>query len=351
MSGANGSVSIPKDALEAFAAALLRAGGFAEEHARRSAELLVWANLRGAESHGVLRIPRYIEMVEQGIVNGDAQPRIAQRFGAVTVIEGDRVPGASGMYAAAETAISLAADHGIGLCSIVRTSHAGAVGYFAEQVARAGMIGIAMSASKPLMIYHGARVEGVSTNPLAIGVPRRDAGRPLLLDMSTAAVALGKIMAAKDAGRAIPPGWGVDVEGAETTDPAKVKAVLPMAGAKGSGLSLMIEVVVSILAGNPIIATALGEKRDAGFNGSVIALDPRTLGAGKRFEDDVERLASAIVALPPAQGVDAVRLPGERGYHLADERLACGIPIAAGTATRLAEEARRWDVALPSALA
>ncbi|ASY66833.1 Malate dehydrogenase (plasmid) [Sinorhizobium sojae CCBAU 05684] len=338
---------IAKETLEAFSASLLEAGGFKRDYARQSAELLVWANLRGADSHGVLRIPRYIEMTELGIVNGDARPELSREFGAVAVIEGDRVPGATGMSMAADKAVALAETFGIGLCSIVRTSHCGAIGYFTEKVAKAGMIGIAMSASKPLMVYHGSRSEGVSTNPLSIAAPGKDANHPIVLDMSTAAVALGKVMAAKDAGRSIPADWGVDADGVATTDPAKVKAVLPMAGPKGSGLSLMIEVLVSVLAGNPLISAALTENRDAGFNGLVIALSPQAFGLKGRFEAEVDQLARAIRSLPPAAGSDHVLLPGERGLLLAERRLQEGIPIAAGTKSRLAEEAFRRGVAVP----
>ncbi|PCK86875.1 dehydrogenase [Rhizobium sophoriradicis] len=338
---------ILREALEAFAAALLQAGGFRADYARQSAEHLVWANLRGADSHGVLRIPRYIEMVELGIVKGDAQPTLSREFAAVAVLDGDLVPGASGMAMATDKAVELAGKFGIGLCSVMRTSHAGAVGYFAERIARAGLVGIVMSASKPLMVYHGARGEGVSTNPLAIGVPGNDPERPIVLDMSTAAVALGKVMAAKDAGQPIPPDWGVDVNGVPTTDPSQVKAVLPMAGPKGSGLSLMIEVLVSVLGGNPLISVALTEKRDAGFNGLAVALHPEAFGFEHGVGAEVGRLAVAIKGLPPAEGVDAVRLPGERGFELAVQRMSNGIPIAAGTARRLAEEAVRRGVSVP----
>ncbi|TCN32628.1 Ldh family oxidoreductase [Sinorhizobium americanum] len=341
---------IAKDTLEAFSASLLEAGGFRGDYARQTAGLLVWANLRGADSHGVLRIPRYIEMAELGIVKGDAKPELSREFGAVAMIDGDHVPGAAGMSMAADKAAALAEKFGVGLCSIIRTSHAGAVGYFTERVARAGKVGIAMTASKPLMIYHGSRVEGVSTNPISIAAPGRNPTRPIVLDMSTAAVALGKVMAAKDAGKSIPPDWGVDAAGIATTDPAKLKAVLPIAGPKGSGLSLMIEILVSLLGGNPLISAALTDNRDSGFNGLVIALDPKAFGVGEDFEEEVDRLARAIKALPPVEGTDDVLLPGERGFLLAEKRLQEGIPLAGGTIDRLAAEAAKQGIAIPTEL-
>ena len=109
------------------------------------------------------------------------------------------------------------------------------IGYFALQVAEAGLAGLVMSASGPMMIYPGTRVAAVSSNPIAFAIPRKN-GRPYLLDFSTGVVANGKIMAAADRGEKIPIGWGVDKDGHDTTDPKAVENVLPMAGAKGAGL-------------------------------------------------------------------------------------------------------------------
>lgn len=336
--------------LEAYAAALLAAGGFAPGHAAETARMLVWANLRGVDSHGVLRIPRYVEMVELGLVNPAAEIRQVAGRGAVVVLDADRAPGAVAMNAAAARAMAAARDHGVGWCVARRITHAGAIGIYAEAIAAAGFVALVMTASKPLMLYHGARVEGVSTNPMAIAAPTAEAGHPLIFDMSTAAVAAGKITAAKDAGRPIPPGWAVDAEGRETTDPAAVKAVLPMAGPKGSGLSLMIEVLASVLIGNPLITVALRDGSEPGGNGIVIALDPAAFGAAETFPAGVSDLAAAIKALPAAVGSDAVLLPGERGDAERQRRLAAGIPVAGGTASRLAALARKLGVTVPAEL-
>ncbi|MEH2522520.1 MULTISPECIES: Ldh family oxidoreductase [unclassified Bradyrhizobium] len=341
---------VDSDTLRAFAADLLQAGGFAPDHAAQTADLLVWANLRGADSHGVLRIPRYVEMVELGIVNPRAEPQFVTDLGVVAVLDADRAPGAVGMMLAAEKAIALASRSGIGWCSAKNITHAGAIGYYADKVAQAGMIGIVMTASKPLMIYFGSRAEGVSTNPIAIAAPTGSPGRPVLLDMSTAAVALGKIMAAKDAGKAIPPGWGVDENGADTTDPKAVKAVLPMAGPKGSGLSLMIEILSSVLVANPIISASLNGGADAGLNGLVMAIDPGAFGSREGFTRAVDQLCQAIKGLPPASEAEQVLLPGERGLAELEKRTREGIPVAAGTLSRLVALAAKQSVQVPGSL-
>lgn len=326
---------VQREQLLQVATALLTAGGFSAEQASQTAALLVWANLRGVESHGVLRIPRYVEMCKQGLINAAAAPRIVAGKGAIRVIDADRAPGAQAMTLAATTAADLAQAHGIGWCAVRAITHAGAIGYYAEQVAIRGLVAIVMTASKPLMAYFGARGEAVSTNPIAIAAPTADPGIPLILDMSTSAVALGKLMAAKDSGETIPPGWAVDKDGVETTDPAMAKALLPMAGPKGSGLSLMIEVLASVMVGHPLIAPALKSGGDPGGNGLVAALDPTAFGTSVSLGDAVQELCDVIKGLPPAAGNDVVLLPGERSHNTMVARLQGGIPIAAGTLKRL----------------
>lgn len=341
--------TISKDDLTGFARDLLRAGGYGVHGARQTADMLVWANLRGTESHGVLRIPRYLEMVAEGTIRPDAVPTIIHEKGPIAVIDGGRAPGAVSMNSALAKSADLARRHGLGWCAVRNLTHAGAIGYFGAQLARQGLICIAMSASKPLMTYFGARGEALSTNPLCIAVPNLPGPTPIILDMSTAAVALGKIMEAKDAGTSIPLGWAVDKEGAPTKDPRQVAAVLPMAGAKGSGLSLMIEILASVLIGNPVIAPALAGESSGGMNGIVIAVDPMAFGAGTGFASGVQALAAAIHALRPAPGTASVLLPGERGAQTADERDQVGILIKPGTHRRLTETARKLKIPLPQA--
>ena len=349
MTGASDTVAIGATTLRHFATDLLRAGGFAADQAEQTAAMLVWANLRGIDSHGVLRIPRYVEMVGLGLINPAAEPRQVSGKGAVAVIDAERAPGAVAMNIAARTAGALADTHGIGWCAVRSISHAGAIGYYVHRVAQAGRVAIAMTASKPLMIYHGSKTEGVSTNPIAIAAPTSNPDRPLLLDMSTASVALGKIMAARDAGQPIPAGWAVDENGENTTDPRKVKAVLPMAGPKGSGLALMIEVLASVLVANPLIAVALTSGGDPGGNGLVAALDPSAFG--DQFLFDVDRLRGAIKNLPPAAGMESVYLPGERGFEEMERRSRAGIPLVRGTLSRLLALATKLNVAVPEGVA
>lgn len=342
--------TIQASELKGFAARLLTAGGFTEADASQTADQLVWANLRGSDSHGVLRIPRYIEMVELDLIVSGGAITTVSAYGALAVLDGGKCPGAVGMNAAVDRAEQIARELGIGWCAVRAISHAGAIGYFTTALAERGLIGLAMTASRPLMSYFGAKGEALSTNPLSIAAPVAG-GAPIVLDMSTASVALGKIMAAKDAGRPIPPGWAIDEAGAETTDPHRVATLLPMAGAKGSGLSLMIEVLTSVLAGNAVIGPVLLGRKMGGFNGLVIAANPDAFGPRDAFDAGMEDLRTAIHGLEPAEGVETVFLPGERGDAASRKRSREGIPIVEGTAKRLAELAAKLGVEVPQALA
>ena len=341
-------VRLRTDDLLRYATALLRAGGFSEVHARRSADVLVWANLRGVDSHGVLRIPRYVEMVESGLIDPNAEPTVTRREGAVSLLEARRAPGATAMVAAMEEAIDRAGQFGVGWCCARSITHAGAVGYYALEAARRGCIGIVMTASAPLMAYHGARVSGVSTNPIAIAAP--SVGDPVLLDMSTATVPLGKIMAARDAGSTIPDTWGMDGEGRPTGDPKEVKTLTPLGGPKGSGLSLMIEIIASLLVGNPVIAPALEGAKSAGMNGVALAMRVGAVGELDPFRQEVERLAAAVRGLPRAAGVESILMPGERGFGAEAKHRQDGIPLSRGTFKRLAALGDKYGIVAPAAL-
>jgi ureidoglycolate dehydrogenase (NAD+) len=189
----------------------------------------------------------------------------------------------------------------------------------------------------------------VSSNPIAFAVPRRN-GRPYLLDFSTGVVANGKIMGAADRGEKIPVGWGLDKDGNDTTDPKAVETLLPLGGAKGAGLSFMIEILTSILLSTPRIAPdleswAIGD--DPFLNGTVIAIDIGGFGNPDRFAAEADRLGRAITGLARAEGVERIMLPGERGDAVRAEREQNGIPIPKGTWQRIAKAAQAVGVKPP----
>lgn len=342
-------IRIAAPALQALAQDILAAAGTPPADAAVWAETLVFANLRGVDSHGVIRIPRYLDQIGTGDIRPAAAMRLLKAAGAIALLDAAGAPGPVAMKRAMEEAIAAAKRVHVGWCVARNITHAGAVGHFALQAAAQGMAGLVMTASIPLMAWPGSRKAVVSTNPVAIAMP---GGKhpPLLLDMATATVSLGKILGAKQAGTPIPEGWGIDSDGADTTDAARVATLLPMAGPKGAGLSLMIECLTSLVATNPVIAPALRGEKSYGMNGVAIALDLAAFGDPADLAASVDDLAATVAAQPRAAGADALLVPGERGDAERARRLADGIPLPPGVWKQLTEAATRLGVAVPAPL-
>jgi LDH2 family malate/lactate/ureidoglycolate dehydrogenase len=337
-------------ALTRFVTGVFARAGMPDADATTVAEVLVWANLRGVDSHGVVRAPRYVALIEAGDVN--PRPVLTARIetAAAVLIEADRAAGPVALTAAMRAAAGKAREAGIGLALVRGTTHTAALGYYTLLAAREGLAALALSASTPLMAYHGARAAGVSTNPIAIAVPGGAHG-PLGLDMATGVFAMGKLLEARWTGQALPPGSALDRHGAATTDPRAAEILLPMAGPKGSGLSLMIECLTSLVVSNAILAEALagaapGRRRRHTQNALALAIDLARFGDPAAFRAEVDRLVGALKALPRAPGVEEILMPGERAARTAERRRRNGIPLPAPVVQELAHLARRLDVPL-----
>ena len=344
-----GTRRVRADALESFVASVFAAAGTPAADAGTIAEVLVWANLRGIDTHGVLRVPGYVGRIESGEFNPRPDISVVAELPAATVIDADRAFGPVGMSRGMEIAVAKAREAGIGVCIVRRVTHMAAIGWFALKAAREDMIGLVFGSSKPNMAWHGARARGVATSPIAIAVPGT-AREPILLDMSTSTGSMGQVMFARDSGTPLEPGVALTERGEPTTDAGAARFLTPLGGAKGAGLSLMFECLTGVLVGNPLIATALGPEGNwrHSQNGFALAIDIAAFTEPARYRQDIDTLVDALKALPAAGGQDEVRVPGERGYRVMAERLESGIPLPAGTWRRLAEVAEELGVALPA---
>lgn len=340
--------SVSSERLEVFTSLIFETAGIPHSLAEEWSRILVWANLRGVDSHGVMRVPRYVELITKHAINRQPQFELITDAAAVAVIECDRAPGGPAMLKAVHEAVSRAQKYGIGWCTAKNISHAGAIGYFALEATKAGMAAIVMSASgQPLMAYHGSRVSGVSTNPIAIGFPSKKRA-PLLLDMSTSNVSFGKLLNARKLEAEVPSDWGVSHTGGETTDPNDIAALRPLGGPKGSGLSLMIECLTSIAVSNPLLAHSLSGDADTDkpiLNGAVIAISPEVLGDADQMEVDLQALGKSITELPKAEGIKNIFLPGERGNLIMSQHMRDGISIPTQVVDQLNETAEQLGIA------
>lgn len=317
------------EALQRFVRAVFEAKGYAPEHAAIVADVLVWANLRGIDTHGVSRVPRYVEYVDEGGVNARPTITLRNETAAAVVVDAGRAAGPIAMSIGAGHAVRKAREAGIGMALVCGTSHAGALGYFTLKIVEQGMAAIGIAGSWPNMVYHGTRKASVSTSPISIATPGGAHG-PVVLDMATGVISMGKLVQARRLGQPIPPGAAIDKLGNLTTDAKAADTPMPLGGPKGSGLALMIEFVCSVLSGHPILAEfiegAPGSERQK-QNGMFIAIDIARFCDPAYFAQQVDRLVRDLKALPKDPDLPEILMPGERGARTLARRLREGIPI------------------------
>lgn len=326
--------------LERLAAELLERLGLPADDAALTARILVAADLEGVETHGLGRLPNYVARLRKGLVNPTPAMRFVRRKGATALLDADNGMGQLATARAMEEAIRLAGEHGTGWVAVRGSNHFGAASYYVRMAAEAGMIGLVFSNTPPGMAPHGGREPFLGTNPIGVGVPAGE-GPPVILDMATSAVARGQILKAQRNGEPIPPGAAIDATGAPTTDAtAALKgALLPMAGAKGYGLALVIELLTGVLAGANV-ARELPSffdnwEQPSNVGHLVGAIDVGAFAAPETFGERAGRLVSDLHKVPPAVGHTAVRVPGEQRAGLTAQRLAEGVPLAQATVAQL----------------
>lgn len=336
--------------LKQFTTEVFICAGMPPEDAVIEAEVLVWANLRGVDSHGVLRIPWYLDNVDNGWMNPRPNVQILKETPAVLYLEADRAFGPVVTTMAMNRVIEKASTVGIGWALLRNVTHQGAIGYYSLMAVEKKMAGIVIVCSPPNMAPYGAKAAGVHNSPIAIGVP---AGRypPLLLDMATSIVAGGKLEVALDKGVPLGAGWALDSAGKPTTDPVQARILLPAGGPKGSGLALMFQCLTSLMANNPLITPTLrGENKGHVQNSVVAAIDINLFTEAETFEAEVDETIESLKALPREEGCAEILMPGEPEVKTLAERTRHGIPLPPGTIQRLRNAAQRFQLQLPSGL-
>jgi ureidoglycolate dehydrogenase (NAD+) len=313
---------VAHDRLSAFTAACLEKLGLEAADARLVAESLVAANLRGVDSHGVVRLPHYATRLRNSSVK--ARPNITARRTApsAAVVEGDAGMGQLVAVRAMNQAITLARETGTGAVVARNSSHCGACAYFVELAVKQGMIGVALTHTDSIMVPPGMKRIFLGSNPIAFGAP--GVREPLIVDMSTTHVAWGKVLLARQEGKPIPPDWGVDKEGKPTTDAQQVLGLSPTGGHKGYALALMIEILCAQLAGVPFarhVTKMYGElSKPRNLGHFMLALDVA------RFTDRAGFAAQLARFLEEARAEGALA-PGDPERLSAERRRRDGIPL------------------------
>jgi len=311
------------------------------------AEGLVWADLYGIESHGLVRIPQYMLRLDKGVVNPKPHMKIVKETMAAVVIDGDHSHGQIALNFAIEKVLEKARQVSVGWVVVGDTTHTGAVGMYTRKVAQEGMAALYMGASQPNMAYYGAKAGGVSTSPIAMAVPRAH-GKVLSLDLSTAIAGVGKLLQHKVNNEPLGEGWALDGEGNPTTDPQKGILPTPLGGPKGSGLSLMFECMTSLIAGRAILEPWIkGENQRHHQSALIAAVDIGQFVDLVEYCSEVEALADVIKTLPTADGIDQILMPGERGDAIYEERTRNGYIVPRKVWNKVAETAEKYKIPLP----
>ena len=316
----DGACVIPADRLAAFVADMFVAAGVSHTGAATVAEGLIDADLEGLHSHGVMLIDMYVERLRKGSVSThEAATVVSERDGAVVLDAGHALGQLTGRQAMA-IAVDKAKQFAAGIASVRHGFHFGTAGRYALQAAAADCIGIAMCNTRPLMPAPGGGERVVGNNPIAIAIPA--AGDiPIVLDMATSEAAMGKIRMAEKAGDAIPATWAVTAAGAPTTSPTDAIAgmLLPAGGAKGFGLSFMIDMLCGLLSQGASGAAVRPLYGDFAVpydcSHLFIAIDVAHFGDPAGFRQHAAAAADRIRAGKRAPGVEQVFTPGETEWR------------------------------------
>ena len=346
--------TISADNLTQFAASLLTAGGLSEEEARLIAQSLVGANLRGYDSHGVMRIPFYLDRLKKGEAEAGAKFEVLTDAPSLMTVDAHWGLGQTQARRLTERLIEKAKTSGVAVGTMIHCSHIGRLGEYCEMAAEAGLISM-LSVNNHGAVTRvappGGRAPRLSTNPMAFGIPNGD--EPLVLDFCTSATAEGKVRVKKIAGELCPDGWLLDSEGQPTNDPNDLYAdppgtIRPMGGDqpyKGFGLSLIVEILSGALSGG--VCAREVPINQIGNCVFLVLFNPDHFGGREHFATEVTSLLEFVRTCPRIDGVDAITLPGDPERHTLAKKTTDGVTFDEGNWKALVALAGELEVGLP----
>jgi LDH2 family malate/lactate/ureidoglycolate dehydrogenase len=321
-------------------------------HARDVSACLIKAEMRGVDSHGLVRLPVYARRVQTGVVKARPDIRLLPSGTAAALVDGDNGLGAVVGSLAMEAALDLARSHGIGFVGVRRSNHFGPAAYYVEQAVRQGFIGVAISNAPPHMAPFGGKTRFLGTNPVAIGIPAGEED-PLIFDASTSVVARGRIIMASHTKTPIPEGWAIDPDGYPTTDPerALAGAVLPFGGPKGSAISFIIDILCGVMTGASFALHLntlenLAAEQNVGHVLAAVRTDLFVTASG--FGERMDAILRMLRASPPAPGGERVLAPGEIESASESRIREEGISLPPAIARQLVSLGEELNVAFPS---
>ena len=329
---------VTADAVRLYVRQAGRRGGVPDSQLDMFVSSFVEADLRGVETHGIARLPAYVRAFLRGIVNPSPEVRVLHDSGSALHVDGDNGLGMVVGQIAMDRAAVSARQFGVGVVSVRNSNHSGMLAVHVLRAVGQGMVGFFASGGVAIMAPTGGADPVLGNGPFAWGIPR--AGKfPVVVDMASSTAARGKIRVLAAEGRPIPEGWAVDAEGRPTVDAkaAMEGVVLPMAGHKGYGIALAVEIISSVLSGSNLAVDAPREfLRDGatvldawGIGHFAMALDLGAFAGSSVFSETLERLLSSVTESRRSPDVARILLPGQLEWECRAERLELGIPVSA----------------------
>ena len=327
------SETIASSRLRAFAISVLERVGMTSDDAGATADAMVWADLRDLPMHGVSgKLPQCVHRIKRGVTAARVDFTPLRETASTAVFDAKNAWGQVSGTRAMRAAIAKAREQGIGLAVVRESSSAAAMGYYTTLAIRERMIGIAITNGPALMPPPGGTTRVVGNQGFAIGAPA-SRHAPLIFDSALSLISTGEIHTALEKGERLAAGLMLDAQGRATTDPetALEGLYVPIGGHRGFGIALMLEVLTGVLSGAEFVGARVGfpdvYDRRQGVSHTFIAIDPQIAMPFEAFAARVDALIDAVHASPPASGVAAIYVPGERGQTISEQRLRDGIPI------------------------
>jgi uncharacterized oxidoreductase len=345
-------ISIDHAQLHGIASRVFEAAGSDADEARIIADHLTEANLRGHDSHGVGLIPNYLQHLANGTVVPNRKGRVVSENGSLIVYDGERAWGQIAAREATMLGIAKARDTGVAVVALRNPHHIGRVGTYGEICAEAGMVSfhfVNVTDARPAVAPWRGTDARFSTNPVCIAIPGPEPARPIILDMATSVIAMGKVRVARNKGEQLKPGILLDGEGREASDPAAMYrqprgALRTFGEHKGYALAFVCEMLAGALCGG---GTMRPERQDRGTatNGMLtIVIDPSRLVDRDWLRNEIAAMTAYITASPPAKSDEPVLIPGDPERRTRAERIAHGVPIDDETWRELTGAARAINV-------
>jgi ureidoglycolate dehydrogenase (NAD+) len=338
---------VPADGLEALLVRMLIRKGMFEAEARIGAARLIEADLRGIHSHGSRAIWRYLEGIDTGGIDPRAQVIVERETPAIAVLNAGKGLGHVAATKGMQLAIEKARAVGTGTVAVRQGQHYGAASVYTLMAVEAGMIGFSTTSTGAATVAaYGSLKPATANNAVSWGVPTRS-GAPFVLDMACGLSAWGKVESLRMYGKKLPAGWALDADGNATDDPHAAKTLIPFAGARGYGMAFVASVLGGSLVGGRM---PLHKGKNVTVDGSehfFYAIDVAQFVELETFYDEVESTMKQIRALPPADGFDAVRLPGELEWERSSRWRREGIPLHRDHVKKLEELADEMKLPVP----